>query len=197
MDELELTGTLRERAAQIISFAVAHNKSRPDIEQVAAMYEAAGVPFTEAARTFIEKYGGILRDCELYREPYSEINYAHQKRYKGFEKIDFISDIIGYSRWGESQRSFADNVNDLKELWDDEQVENAAVLSKERGAVPIGAMGDYYASLIYITPDGKLLSFRDYEDYKLNIFDSFEELMEHELAVCIRPPLLITEKTTI
>ena len=30
MDELELTGTLRKRSAQIITFAQAHNKSRSD-----------------------------------------------------------------------------------------------------------------------------------------------------------------------
>ena len=194
MDELLLTGTLRERAAQIIGFADKHNKSRTDIEYVAEMYRAAGVPFTQAARRFIERYSGLLLDCELYREVYSETNYAHNKRYKGYEKIDFECDIIGYSRTSDKQRAFEDKLRTLRELWDDELADEAAILSKEQGAVPIGTIGDYYPAMVYIRDDGKLLAFHDFEDMKIHIFDSLEEFLAYEFTIDRRPPLLIIEK---
>ena len=194
MDELELTGTLSERAAQIISFAQAHNKSRADIGTVADMYKTAGVPFTESARRFIETYSGLLRDCELYRKAYSEINYAHNKRYKGYEKVDFECNIIGYSWTDDKQRAFADNVRDLNELWSDEMVDEASILSKQQGAVPIGTIGDYYPALVYIRDDGKLLAFHDFEDMKMHIFDSLEDFLAYEFTIDRLPPLLIIEK---
>lgn len=82
MDELELTGTLRERAEQVLKFAENHIKSKADLDQITLVYQEAGVPYTDAARKFIERYTGLLLDCTMYREPYNKENVTHIKRYK-------------------------------------------------------------------------------------------------------------------
>ena len=201
MDELELTGTLRERAEQALKFAEEHIKSKADLDQIALVYQAAGVPYTDAARRFIERYNGLLLDCTMYRAPYDKENIAHVKRYKGLDKISFECEIIGYQMIRNKTNGFAEDVRDLKELWEEDIYETAypdaavqARANKEWQAVPVGTIGDYYAACVYITQDGRFLAFHDYEKNKMHIFDSFAEFMEFEFGHCINPPLLICEK---
>lgn len=200
MDELELTGTLRERAEQVLKFAEEHIKSKAGLDQIALVYQAAGVPYTDAARRFIERYNGLLLDCTMYRAPYDKENIAHVKRYKGLDKIDFDCSIIGYQMIRNTTNGFTEDVRDLKELWEEDLSEDdipdaaaQAKANKEWQAVPVGTIGDYYAACVYITIDGRLLAFHDYEKNEMHIFDSFAEFLEFEFGHCIKPPLLICE----
>ena len=60
-------------------------------------------------------------------------------------------------------------------------------------AVPTGAIGGLLPR-VGIRGDGKLPSFRDFEDMNMHISDSSEDLLVYELAIDRKLPLLITEK---
>ena len=183
MERLELTGTLEERVHRLFEFALAHRRGEADIEYISGIYEAAGVPFTQAAREFIAKYYGLFEGCEVYRR---KGNDPQGDPEKAELEVSFAGDIIP---------GFEGNVRELAELWegDPEETEypDPGAQARSLNAVPVGIIGDYYGACVYIADDGKILAFHDYEKMKMHVFGSFEEFWVYEFGNCTSMPAVI------
>lgn len=187
--EEKLTGELVARARKALEFGRKYNKTAPPREQFKKLYDAAGVPFTEAAADFFDKYSGIFVDTNILLE-----NVDGEMRYIDFE----------VSFFGTHPDKFDSDVDELREFYTEnpdidmpEWLDIATTVKShpEWNAVPVGRSGYYYPAIIWVAEDGRILAFHDYNDDGLQEYEDFAAFMAYELKG--NPPAIVRKREVL
>lgn len=180
---MQLTGTIQKRTAAAIQFLKAHRTKSYDRNEMAAVYQRAGVPFTEAADKFFQEWYGVVDGAYFYKIA-KETNKFHNEG-------DTVSiDCNFYLFTTEEEIKDWYDSSPLDETADDDSCDSPTLIKRKYGAdtVPVAEGGYYYPGCIYVRPDGRLLIFHpDYDysddgDIKTWEYNNFFELMWHELS---------------
>ncbi len=189
--EEELIGNPVECAGKALEFGRKYNKSAQPCEQIKKLYDMAGVPFTEAAADFFDKYGGIFVDTNVLQ------NVRGEMRHIDFEVLLF----------GTYPDRFDSDVDELREYYtecteagypDEPEWPDIPTFVKshpEWEAVPVGQSGYYYPAVIWVAKGGRILAFHDYNDDELQEYADFAEFMAYELKN--NPPAVVRKRETL
>ncbi len=172
--EEELTGEPKDRAQKALEFGRKYNKAGQPREQLKKLYDAAGVPFTEAAADFFDKYGGIFVDTNVLENINGEMRFIDfEVSFFGTYPDRFDSDV------DELRDYYTEDPNlDLPE-WPD--IATTVKAHPEWEAVPVGQSGYYYPAIIWVAKGGRILAFHDYNDNMLQEYEDFAAFMAYEL----------------
>ena len=187
--EEALTGEPTERARRALEFGRRYNKTAQPVEQIKKLYDAADVPFTEAAADFFDKYGGIFVDTNVLNE-----NTNGEMRFIDFE-------VSFFGTWPDS---FDSDVDELREYYTEDpdmnmpewpDIPTFVKAHPEWEAVPVGRSGYYYPAIIWVAKGGRILAFHDYNDDMLQEYEDFAAFMAYELKK--NPPAVVRKRETL
>ncbi len=175
--------TERERIDSALAFAKAHRVQEADLEAIAEAYRKAGVPLTEAAERFCREWDAVL-DCAKFYPDFPNVVMDDGTHYLINISFDFW--LLSHSVWEkdavESLRLWYEPTcyPDLDENFDDDI---AGMIRSKYGAdtVPVAKGGYYYPNILYIRPDGRIISvFAD--ECRERHYDRIEEFLYQHLS---------------
>lgn len=163
---MQLTGTIQERIDAAIAFAKAHRSYEYDHETIADLYKQVGVPYTEAAEKIYREWMGVLEGINFYNE--NPLMYPIDFRVMFFEEED-AEEYFSY--YDERTGKYICRI--------------AKSAMKKFGAdtVPVAYGGYYYPAIVYVKPDGTILTHHHDYDKKGDYwkFNSFRDFLCMEL----------------
>ena len=155
---MKLTGTLDERIHSAVEFLKANRMKEYDHDKYVAAYRKAGIPFTDAADRLFAEWVGVWDGVCFYEHAGSPFS------------LDFFIDLF----------------HDPKVIRRYYGGFSKSAYGKK--TIPIGYGGYYYYADIYLTADGKIVAYHDYnwERYIENDghgeeHDSLEDFAKWEL----------------
>ena len=192
---MQLTGTIQNRIADAIEFLKANRTESYDHNQIADVYERAGLPFTEAADSFYQEWFGVIENAYFYYIV-KETNkfgkkgairgidcefYLYRKEEEIKELYDFSLPVCSTENATEDMIREKYGADTVQEFENDDFIGH--MMRKKYGAdtVPVAEGGHYYPGYIFVRPDGRLLIFHHDYDTEPQEYNNFFDLICYEL----------------
>ena len=168
--KMQLTGTIQNRIADAIEFLKANRTEAYDHNQIADVYERAGVPFTEAADSFFQEWFGVIEDAYFYHIGKETNKFYTKGALYGIDCAFYLY------RKEEEIKAFYD----FSPSFPNENATGNMIREKYgTDTVPVAEGGYYYPGYIFVRPDGRLLIDHEY-DREPQEYNNFFDLICEE-----------------